>query len=155
LACVAFGRWVDHESLNEQRAQQSWHLTSAVLLKPAVAQPRYYYLRARWGTDVPALARWNAPGGRLQIGEVPAPTGSAAGSTVQVWVDASGRPTGPPLLRADLLKRVIGAVTLALLGVAVVLFGLGRLVRWLMDRRRLAGWEANWASIGPRWTRHR
>jgi hypothetical protein len=28
-------------------------------------------------------------------------------------------------------------------------------VRWQMDRRRLAGWEADWNFTGPRWTRHR
>jgi hypothetical protein len=25
----------------------------------------------------------------------------------------------------------------------------------LMNRRRLAGWETNWAFVGPKWTKHR
>jgi len=25
--------------------------------------------------------------------------------------------------------------------------------RWALDRRRLAGWEAAWAAVGPLWTR--
>jgi hypothetical protein len=24
-----------------------------------------------------------------------------------------------------------------------------------MNRRRLAGWETNWAFVGPKWTKHR
>jgi hypothetical protein len=31
----------------------------------------------------------------------------------------------------------------------------GLVVRWLMNRRRLAGWETNWAFVGPKWTKHR
>jgi hypothetical protein len=25
--------------------------------------------------------------------------------------------------------------------------------RWVLDRRRLAGWEAAWAAVGPHWTK--
>jgi hypothetical protein len=54
-----------------------------------------------------------------------------------------------------LVRRVIGAQVLAPAGLAVLLFGVGGLVRWLMNRRRLAAWETGWATTGPRWTRHR
>ena len=47
------------------------------------------------------------------------------------------------------------AKALAPAALAVLLLGLAWLVRWLMNRRRLAGWEADWALTGPRWTRRR
>jgi hypothetical protein len=72
-----------------------------------------------------------------------------------VWVSRSGRPTGPPLARSGLVNRVVSAEMLAPVGLAALLFGVGVLVRLIMDRRRLAGWEARWALVGPRWTKHR
>ncbi len=50
--------------------------------------------------------------------------------------------------------RTIGAGTLTLIGLAVLLLGLARAAR-LLDRRRLAAWEAAWTRIGPQWTRGR
>ncbi len=49
--------------------------------------------------------------------------------------------------------RVIAAVMLAVAGLALVLHGLARAARWLLDRRRLAAWESAWTMIGPQWTR--
>ena len=47
------------------------------------------------------------------------------------------------------------AKTLAPAALALLLLGLAWLVRRVMDRRRLAAWEADWALTGPRWTRRR
>jgi hypothetical protein len=44
---------------------------------------------------------------------------------------------------------------LAPAALAVLLLCVGLVVRWLMNRRRLASWEANWAFVGPKWTKHR
>lgn len=153
LAWIAGGRWAQHGGMLEQRAQQSWHQVPAVLVASAPALPNLG-LRTSWSFDVMALARWSVPGGRQVAGEVPVAPGTLAGATVPVWVNRSGRPTGPPLLHAQLMKRVIGAEVLAPAGLAVVLLCAGVLARWLLDRRRIAGWETGWASIGPRWTRH-
>jgi hypothetical protein len=35
-----------------------------------------------------------------------------------------------------------------------VLIAAARAARWLIDRQRLKDWEANWACVGPQWTRH-
>jgi hypothetical protein len=152
ISCLAVGRWVQHGGLREQRAQQSWHQIPAVLVRSAPSLPHFDF-RTSWSTEVQVLARWMTPRG-LRTGVVPAAPGSWAGRTVPVWVDPVGRPTGTPLLNAELTRRVVGAEVLAPVVLAALLFTLGRTVRWAMDRRRLAGWEANWAFVGPRWTRH-
>ena len=154
VAWVTAGRWVQHGASLEQRAQQSWHQVPAVLVKTAPALPNFD-LRTSWNFEVEALARWSGPGGRQLAGQVPATPGTLAGTTVPVWINGSGRPTGTPLQHAELMKREIAAEVIAPLGLAILLLCVGALVRWLMDRRRLAGWETGWAFIGPRWSRHR
>src|SRR5262249_9345182 len=148
------GRWVRQGGLNEQRAQQSWHRTPAVLLATAPAAPRYAF-RLSWQNAVRVPARWSGPGGQPRSGKVPAPPGSRAGQLVQVWGARSGGIRGPPLLGAELTRRVVGAEVAAPLALGVVLLTVAFAVRWLLNRRRLRDWEAGWASIGPRWTRHR
>lgn len=155
LSVTSIGRWVHHEGLREQRAQQSWHQTPAVLLAAAPSRVAGYEHRLSWQETVPVPARWSGPGGQPRSGQVVVPAGSRAGQTVQVWVDGSGRVTGPPLLSSALTRRVVGAEVLAPLILAVLLLTLACAVRWLLNRRRLADWEARWAAIGPRWTRHR
>jgi hypothetical protein len=154
LSWAAVGRWVQQGGLLEQHAQRSWHQVPAVLLRAAPVVPDFD-MRTSWDFQVMAVARWAGPGGQRLTGRVPAAPGTLRGRTVQVWVNGSGRPTGSPLLHSELMKRVLGAELLAPAGVAVLLLAVGGLVRLLMDRRRLAGWETGWASIGPRWTRHR
>jgi hypothetical protein len=153
-AWASAGRWVHQGGLREQHAQQSWHRTPAVLLAATPPLPGYEF-RLAWEDTALVPARWQGPGGQPRSGKIPAPVGSQPGQVVQVWVDGSGRATGPPLLGPDLARRVIGAELLAPVALAVVLLVLAAVVRWLLNRRRLASWGAAWASIGPRWTRHR
>jgi hypothetical protein len=72
-----------------------------------------------------------------------------------VWADRSGPVAGTPLTRDVITARAIAAGMLALAFLAIVLLGLARSARWLLDRRRLAAWETAWTSIGPQWTRRR
>ena len=45
------------------------------------------------------------------------------------------------------LGEIAGAAAVALL-LALV----GVLVRWSLDKRRMAAWDADWQTTGPRWT---
>ncbi len=153
-AWVTAGQWVQHQGRLEQIAQQSWHQVPAVLLKTAPALPNFD-LRTSWNYEVMTLARWFGPGGRHLAGQVPATPGTLAGTTVPVWVNAAGQETVQPLLRGELIKRELGAEVVAPFALAILLLFVGLVVRWLMDRRRLAGWETNWAFVGPRWSKHR
>ncbi len=154
LSSVAVGRWMQHQGLSEQRAQQSWHQVPAVLLHAAPPMPAFEF-RLAWENTAQVPARWRGPGGQYRFGEVQAPTGSPAGQVVLVWVDGAGRAAGPPLAGSELTRRVLGAEALAPVALAGLLSGLACAVRWLLNRRRMADWAADWASIGPGWTRHR
>jgi hypothetical protein len=154
LSWFAAGRWAEQGVVREQHAQQSWRQVAAVLLEAAPAEPQFEF-GLPWNPAVLVLAHWMGPDGKDQIGQIPVKAGSWAGRTVQVWVDTLGRPTGPPLPASVLAERVTSAKTLAPATLALLLLGLGWLVRRVMNRRRLAAWEADWALTGPRWTRRR
>jgi hypothetical protein len=143
---MAAARWVGHAAAAGQRAARSWRQVPAVLLRgapPAVG--------GAFGTSwVPA--RWTAPDGHQQAGRIPVSTGLAAGRTVQLWVDTAGSPTGPPPHNG---VPAVGEALTALLATAALGAVLGWLAgagRWILDRHRLADWEAAWAAVGPEWT---
>jgi hypothetical protein len=148
LSLVAVG-WAGRAAAAEQAAMRSWRRISAVLLQaappPAAAGGILGVSRVR--------ARWIAPGGQARSGRIPVSAHLAAGRTVRLWVDAAGWPTGPPPDNWAVLTRQAAApvVVSAALGIALLcLAGAGR---WVLDRRRLAAWEAAWAAVGPQWTR--
>jgi len=104
-----------------------------------------------------AAARWRLPDGKwrsglLTTGNAPGIAGAPAGARVRVWLNGSGEPADPPPGQFGL---VFGAIALpfgASCGAGLVLaicYGLARLV---LDRRRLAAWDSDWALTGPRWT---
>ena len=149
LLAVAAGRWEHGAAVAEQRAQQSVHLVTAVLLQDV---PDIVEGTGAW--DAGALAQWTADG-KSHVGEVLDVEGTKAGSTLQIWVDGSGRQIGfAPLTRHDVETRVITAASLAAAAFAITLMTVALCLRWLLNRRRLAGWDAAWADVGPRWTRH-
>ena len=84
--------------------------------------------------------------------EIYAPAGAAAGSTVMVWIDRSGQLTASPLQRGDVVEEVALAASLATMAVAGVLAVVGLITRCVLDRRRLAAWDARWRATGPQWT---
>jgi hypothetical protein len=145
---VAAGHWVSRAAATEQHGQQAWREVMAELLQVAPVGPGYYAVSDSW-----ALARWTFPDRGTREGLIPAAAGMPSGSRVRIWVDASGRWAGLPLSPQTALFRVAGAVVTAPAVLAAVLLGIGYLSRRVLDWRRLAGWEADWNSVGPRWTR--
>lgn len=102
-----------------------------------------------WLTWTPA--RWTA-GGKAHEGLIPAVSGTSAGATVAVWLDHSGHVRTPPLTRAQASNRVLIAAAAALAVLAVAVAGLGAFGRSVLNRRRIAAWEAEWRLVGPRWS---
>lgn len=105
------------------------------------------------GNRATAPVRWPAPGGETRIGRVPAPAGARAGSAVRVWVDGSGQLTGAPLQNSDVALEVAVAAILAPAGLGLLLLCAGVAARRVLERRRLAAWEADWQATEPGWTR--
>jgi hypothetical protein len=81
--------------------------------------------------------------------------GELAGGTVRIWVDRTGRLASTPLTRDQVTGRTQFAAGTAVAGLALVLAAVGWLTRRSLDRRRLAGWDADWLANGPRWSPRR
>ena len=144
VARAAIG-WVSRVAAAEQQAMRSWHQVPAVVQKAAPAP-------AAWQTSwVPA--RWTAPGGRPRTGRIPVSDAVAAGQTIRLWVDAAGTPTGPPPGQALVELDDVATAAVAVVALGIVLLCLMCAGRFVLDRRRLAGWEAAWADVGPQWTK--
>jgi hypothetical protein len=148
LAALAAGRWAYDSTARAERAELSTlHQVPAVLLTTATVQQAWSPATAR--------AWWSGPGGARRTGQVPAPAGSPAGTTVKVWMDAAGWPAEPPPRHTQMAGNAVLAAMVTVFALALVLGGAGRLGRRLADRRRLAAWEAEWRATGPKWSRHR
>jgi hypothetical protein len=88
--------------------------------------------------------------GLLVVFLIGAPTAAVAAGLWTAHAEGSGTSARGASVEPAVLTGImaLAAATLALL---IVL----RLIRRLMDWRRLAAWEAAWRAIGPRWTGHK
>ena len=90
FAAHAAGSWTYATFAREAQAQQAaLHQVPATLLQAAAPWSAEGY-----GSEV--KARWKAPDGRVVTGEVLAAYGSAAGSTVAIWVSQAGQIAAVP-----------------------------------------------------------
>ena len=153
-ATLTVGREADHLALRQAHAQQAAdHKVTAVLLQRAATTgiPNPY-------TSVQltlVLARWQPPGQPSRTGQVLAPAGAHAGSTVAIWIDASGAVTGPPPDHRVIAGDVCIAALVTCLVTSLLVLGSSTLARRALDRRRLRAWDAEWRVTGPRWSGHR
>lgn len=79
--------------------------------------------------------------------------GTKSGAGVTVWLDGSGNIVPAPRSTADDVAFGTGAGISTVLGSWLLLWGLFRLARISLDRRRLRAWESEWTTIAPRWLR--
>jgi len=148
LSAAAVG-WAGQHGGAELGATRSWHQVPAVLLQGAPAPAA---TSGAFG-NYQVLARWITPDGRARTGRIPVSADMAAGRTVLLWVDSAGSPTGIPLNRRAVVADEVAAAVVATSGLGIVLLCLAWAGRWVLDRRRLADWQAGWAAVGPQWTR--
>jgi hypothetical protein len=149
VVSLVAARWAGHAAVTGQQAARSWSQVPAVLLR---ATPPLTVAGAAFGSPL-VPARWTAPDGRARTGRIQVGTDLAAGSTVRLWVDAAGSPTGLPPRPSALVADQVLAAAVAPVALGIVLWWLAWAGRWVLDRRRLADWEAAWAAVGPRWTK--
>lgn len=150
LVAGAASLWVHESSAAARHAEQSWHRVPAVLLAAVPGPMMSDNGSNSWLVWTPA--RWTAAG-RPQAGKVPAAAGTRAGSMIPVWLDRAGNVRMPPLTAGQVRDHVVVAALVALTALAALLACLAAIVRWVLDRGRLAAWEAAWQSVGPRWSR--
>lgn len=149
LATVAAGHLAESiGSRVAQTQQETRHHVPAVLLATAPTSGYPEYLPE-------VRARWTVPGGVQRTGSVPALPGQRAGSTVMVWADAAGRLTERPLTAAQVRDQAVMVAIVTALVLGLTMWCTGELAHYLLGRRRLAAWDAEWRTIGPQWTARR
>lgn len=152
LAAFGLGHLTNDASVRAARAEAAnEHQVAAVLLHRVSHNsndPLYSTSELAW-----AQARWIAPDGQRRVGEVPAAVGSRAGRRVPIWVNNAGQLVYPPIGQGQIASRVIAVVALTPAILAVILLGVGWLIRRLLDRRRIADWATEWSAVEPLWTK--
>ncbi|MGH3277553.1 MAG: Rv1733c family protein [Trebonia sp.] len=140
------------EALHARQEQlASRHEVRAVLSSDAALLKGYSL-----NTRVLTAATWASVAGVHRSGEVPAPPGSPSGTTVTIWTDdESGYLDNPPLTMAEAAGQadaaIAGVITAAGLAYVVGAWGITALV----NRRRMAAWEADWLATARTWNRQR
>lgn len=104
---------------------------------------------------VPVEAAWTSVTGVRHTGLVLASAGSPLESSVTVWTDAAGNLTSPPLLPSQVAGQADLAGIGAVAGVGSLYLCLALVVRHVLDRRRMAAWEADWLVTAREWNRQR
>jgi hypothetical protein len=148
LAAPAAGAWAHATAQRAALAQAAsrTQVTAVVITKPAPPVVGYEDFVST------AQARWTAPDGAVVTGTVPVPVGTVAGAKVMVWTTSDGQLTTQPLTSSQVASLARLAEIAVVAGLAMVLTAAGALARWWLNRRRLAGWDADWRATEPRWT---
>jgi hypothetical protein len=149
LVVVATSAWIHADNTAAQHSPT--HPVTAVTRQSA-SGPEFSDNGANtWLDWVPS--RWIA-GGREQVRNVPVAASTPAGSKVTVYLNRAGQVVLPPMTAGRARDRVLVADTAAVAELAVLIAMLAFVIRWIMDRRRLASWQTEWVTVGPRWSRH-
>ena len=151
FAAGAAGHWASMSATRLAQAQRaSLTPVTATLVRNAPVWSGYGS-----GTGAVTQARLRAPDGRPRSGDVRVTARDLAGGTVRIWVDGTGRLARPPLTRYQVTGRIQFLAGAAVSGLAMLLAIVGWLAHRSLDRRRLAGWDADWLATGPRWSPRR
>jgi hypothetical protein len=144
LVASSAGSWVRSTSLRDEHFTNAQQVSAVLVAGPEVTSPAFGLPPREW-----ALARWRL-GRTTYTGEVSAAYGTTRGATVRIWVNHDGQVVGTSLTAGQLEDQVIATEAVAPLVLALALMFALCALRWLMNRRRFAGWEAEWRSIDPR-----
>jgi hypothetical protein len=138
--------------LRAEHEQAPRHRVTATLLRDAPPPVGHFNTTA---TEPLVKARWTMPDGTLRTGDIRSPWNQDSGSTVAIWTDDAGLPVDPPLSHSDLVGQAVTAATMALAILAIAVLVIHQIARRILDRRRMADWEADWSAIEPQWTGRR
>jgi len=127
------------------------HEVRAVLAQLAGGENTSYSLSGY----VPVEATWTSAAGVRRTGELLAPAGRGKGSTISVWTDAAGNLVNPPLAASQVAGQGDMGAVAAIAGLGALYLCEAAIVRRVVNRRRLAAWEADWAVTAQVWNRQR
>jgi len=152
-------------------AQAADHVTYAALLRAGhVQRATRHQVRAEllesagnttsvngyeFDIRIPVQARWTTVTGATRTGQLMVPAGSPRGATVTVWTDSSGGLVDPPLQPGQMADQADLAAAGAVAGIGILYLCETVIVRQVLNRRRMAAWDADWALTEPMWNRQR
>ena len=136
----------------EHVQQATRHQARAELLQPAGNTTVNGY---EFDIRIPVRARWTTVTGVPRTGELMAPAGSPRGTTVTVWTDSSGALVNPPLQPGQVATQADLAAAGAITGIGILYLCEAMIIRQVLNRRRMAAWDADWALTEPMWNRQR
>lgn len=153
LAVFAGGATYRGQAAISEQQHATRHLVTATLIEnapvPTPATDNSFVESGSSGVH----ARWTAPDGTERTGTIPADPGTEAGTSVPLWLTASGDPAPAPLNSSDITTTGILAGVFFWLASAVVLVGAYWAGRLILDRRRRTRWDHEWATAGQKWAR--
>ena len=148
LAAVASAAWGHAAAQRAELAQQAsrYQVTATIVRAPGG--------QASGSGDIlgQALASWTAPDGMPVSDLVAVPAVTRAGATDTIWTTRSGQLTSRPMNESQVASLADLAAVTGVLALAVLLAASGVLTRWWLNKRRMAGWDADWRVTGPRWS---
>ena len=141
---------VGRAGVEQERAQQAnrFQVTATLLQKAPL--PASGAISSAFRTPVPA--QWRTPQGTPHTGVVKATPGAVAGSTVTIWIEASGDPAPPPIRHQDTVASIFAAAFLVVVLTSGALLGIRALIHQRFERRRFEQWDQEWALVGPDWS---
>ena len=152
LVAFGAGRWSWDGGAAAARAERAaWHQVGAVVTQ-GVPKPQNDPYGAVYLAQVPV--RWIV-GGITHTGKVSTAAGVRTGATVKVWTTASGQLTDAPLAPGQIEHQAFFAGLLAVLGFSLLLGVTALVIRRILQRRRMAAWDAEWRATGPLWSNYR
>ncbi|MFE3773832.1 MULTISPECIES: Rv1733c family protein [unclassified Streptomyces] len=150
-AGVAAGRAVA-TAAQQQRAE--WHQVTAVVTRQPPARVGFD-TGGGAGGRVHTTVRWVAPDHTARTGEAAVSPGVRVGDRTAVWLDRNGALIRDPHTPADTMAMSLAAGTVTACGAGLLVFGADRAGGYLLDRRRSAQWEREWAALDAEGRHHR
>ena len=138
-----------HDRLVQQGRAEALDRTpvSATLLQRAPT------IASEYATPIGVRGTWKDRAGMTHTGQVTAPQGLAAGTSVPIWIDRSGAAVPAPTSAGDALAMAgITAGSIIFTGV-VVLAILWAVVQRVLLTLNCAAWEREWREVAPLWSR--
>jgi hypothetical protein len=153
VAAMEAGHVAYVDSLRVAQVQQrTGHEATATLLAgPSPATGGGYTITSL----VPARAQWATPAGASRTGEIEVTSASVKGEHIKIWTDAAGDVISPPATREQAAGQGTFAAIMAVVLTLVACASAAGLTRMILNRRRLAAWDADWSVTAPMWNRQR
>ncbi|MFF4282568.1 hypothetical protein ACFY0Z_27815 [Streptomyces kronopolitis] len=146
-AGLAAGHAVDADAA---RRQQGRHAVAAVLAEDPPARIGAD-LTGGLGLRTHATVRWTAADGRARSGPTAVAPDLRAGDRTTAWLDRHGALIRDPATGGRVSGESIAVGTVTGTSAGLLLLGAERAGHALLNRRRYAQWEREWAAEDPRW----